>query len=193
MMGDSEAVLAFWLDEIGPSGWYVASGDVDAVIRERFGALVEAALEGGLEDWRGDARGTLALLILLDQFTRNLYRGDGRSFAGDARARDIARDAVARNIDLEIDEPGRQFFYLPFEHSEDLADQDWCVALFAARMTDPEGQLMHHAEQHRELIRRFGRFPYRNAVLGRDSTPDEAAYLAEDGYRPGTATDDSTS
>ncbi len=188
-MSDADTVLAFWLDEIGPSGWYVASDDVDAAIRTRFGALVEAALAGGLEDWRGDARGTLALLILLDQFTRNLYRGDGRSFAGDARARGIARDAVASNIDLEIDEPGRQFFYLPFEHSEELADQDWCVALFGARMTDPEGQLMHHAEQHRALIERFGRFPYRNEMLGRVSTAEEQAYLADDGYRPGTAPD----
>jgi uncharacterized protein (DUF924 family) len=189
-MGDADAVLAFWLDEIGPGGWYVASDTVDEAIRQRFGTLVEDALAGGLDDWRSNPRGTLALLILLDQFTRNLYRGDAKAFAGDARARDIARDAVARNIDLEIEPPGRQFFYMPFEHSEDLADQDWSVALFTARMTLGD-EMMWHIEQHRDLIRRFGRFPYRNAALDRVSTPEEEAFLAEGGYRPGTGEDES--
>lgn len=185
MTADVEDVLDFWLDEIGSKGWYVASDAVDDAIRARFGALVESALAGGFEEWRATPRGTLALLILLDQFTRNLFRDDAKAFAGDSRARDIARDAVARNIDLEVEAPGRQFFYLPFEHSEDLADQDWCVDLFKARMS-LDDQTMWHIEQHRDLIRRFGRFPHRNAALGRASTAEETAFLAEGGYRPGT-------
>jgi len=117
-MNDIQAVNDFWLNEVGQDGWYVASDDVDDAIRERFAPLVEQAKVGVLDDWRATPEGTLALLILLDQFTRNLNRGSAEAFAADEQAREIARIAVGKNQDLEISEPGRQFFYLPFEHSE---------------------------------------------------------------------------
>lgn len=184
-MSDIEAVTDFWLNDVGSSGWYVASDEVDETIRSRFGALVERAKQGELDAWRETAGGTLALLILLDQFSRNLFRGKAEAFAADAQAREIARVAISKNHDLEIAEPGRQFFYLPLEHSESLADQDWSVALFTTRMSSLPEQSMWHVEQHREIIRRFGRFPFRNEALGRASTADEAAFLSEGGYMPG--------
>ncbi len=185
-MRDSQAVLDFWLDDVGPQGWYVADDAVDFAIRDRFSALVGRALAGDLDNWTVSPNGTLALLILLDQFPRNLFRGDAKAFAGDPKARDIARLAVCRNTDLETAEPGRQFFYLPFEHSESLADQDWSVALFKTRMTTLTDETMWHIEQHRALIRRFSRFPFRNAALGRSPTPEEVAFLEEGGYIPGS-------
>ena len=184
-MSDAQAVLDFWLNEIGPQGWYVAADDVDAQIGVRFGALCNRAIAGELSDWTDAPASTLALLILLDQFPRNLHRGKAEAFAGDAVAREVARVAVGRNDDLEIAEPGRQFFYLPFEHSESLADQDWSVALFETRMTTISDETMWHVEQHREVIRKFARFPFRNKALGRTDTPEEAAFMAAGGYTPG--------
>lgn len=185
-MSDIQNVLDFWLEEVGPDGWYVASDEVDERIRDRFGALVERAKRGELDEWRETADGSLAILILLDQFSRNLHRGKAEAFAADAQARDIARTAIAQNQDMEIAQPGRQFFYLPFEHSENLADQDWSIALFTARMDTMSETMMWHVEQHRETIRRFGRFPFRNEALGRTSTEEEAAFLSEGSYAPGT-------
>ena len=185
-MSDIQNVLDFWLEEVGPDGWYVASDEVDQRIRDRFGALVERAKRGELDEWRETADGSLAILILLDQFSRNLHRGKAEAFAADAQARDIARTAIAQNQDMEIAQPGRQFFYLPFEHSENLADQDWSIALFTARMDTMSETMMWHVEQHRETIRRFGRFPFRNEALGRTSTEEEAAFLSEGSYAPGT-------
>ena len=184
-MSDVQNINDYWLYEVGRKGWYVASDAVDDAIRERFGPLVEKAKRGELDDWQKTAEGTLALLILLDQFSRNLHRGKAEAFAADAQARDIARTAIAKNQDLEIPEPERQFFYLPLEHSEDLADQDWSLALFRARMPSLPDNVMYHVDQHRELIRRFGRFPFRNEALGRTSTREETAFLAQGGYVPG--------
>jgi len=184
-MSDARSVIDFWLQEVGPTGWYVASFGVDEHIRERFGALVEQAKRGELDEWQQTADGSLALLILLDQFSRNLHRGKAEAFAADPKSRDIARAAIAKDQDLEIAEPGRQFFYLPFEHSEDLADQDLSVEMFTTRMETLSETLMYHVEQHREIIRRFGRFPFRNEALGRASTEEEVAFLAEGGYAPG--------
>ena len=184
-MSDVREVIDFWLQEIGPTGWYVASFGVDEHIRERFGALVDRAKAGELDEWSETPDGALALLILLDQFSRNLHRGKPEAFEADPKARDIARAAIAKNHDLEIAEPGRQFFYLPFEHSEDLADQDLSVQLFTDRMENLSETLMHHVRQHRELIKRFGRFPFRNEALGRLSTEEEITFLAEGGYAPG--------
>lgn len=180
-----KAVLDFWLEDIGPNGWYVSSDEVDDAIRSQFGDLTQQAIEGGLSEWTSTPNGTLALLILLDQFPRNLHRGKADAFAGDARARDVARSAIANNVDLETDEPGRQFFYLPLEHSESLADQDWSVVLFRARMTTLTEDSLWHIDQHREMIQRFGRFPFRNRALGRASTAEEEAFLAQGGYTPG--------
>ena len=184
-MSQIQKVLECWLNDVGPSGWYVSAEDVDNHIRVEFSTAVDQALEGALDDWCATPDGTLALLILLDQFPRNLHRGKAAAFAGDEQARNIARVAVCKNLDLEIAEPGRQFFYLPFEHSESLADQDWSVTLFKTRMTTIPDESMWHIEQHREMIRRFGRFPFRNEALDRTSTVEESAFLAEGGYRPG--------
>ena len=184
-MSDVKSVNEFWLHEVGRQGWYVASDAVDGAIRERFEPLVEQAKKGELDDWCETPEGTLAILILLDQFSRNLHRGKAEAFAADAQAREIARTAIAKNQDLEIPEPGRQFFYLPLEHSEVLADQDWSLALFRARMPSMPDDVMYHVEQHREIIRRFGRFPFRNEALGRTSTDEETAFLEEGGYTPG--------
>jgi len=178
-----DEVLEFWLNEIGPAGWYVAVPEVDGKIAQRFMATWHAAHDGGLSDWADTPEGALALLIVTDQFSRNMFRGDGKSFATDALARDVARGAIARSFDLETPEPQRVFFYMPFEHSEALADQDTSVALMTARLSGEEGaEFAHHARVHREIIRRFGRFPYRNAALGRDTTAAEEAFLKAGGY-----------
>ncbi len=182
-VAEKDEVLEFWLKEIGPDGWYIAAPEVDGRIAQRFTATWRAASDGALSAWAATPAGALALLIVTDQFSRNMFRGDGKAFATDALARDVARRAVARGLDLARPEPERVFFYMPFEHSEELADQDWSVALMAARMSGAEGEeFAHHARVHREVIRRFGRFPYRNAALGRASTAAEEAFLAAGGY-----------
>lgn len=178
-----DEVLEFWLNEVGPAGWYVAVPEVDGKIAQRFIATWHAAHDGELSDWADTPEGALALLIVTDQFSRNMFRGDGKSFATDALARDVARGAIARGFDLKTPEPQRVFFYMPFEHSEALADQDSSVALMSARLSGDEGaEFAHHARVHREIIRRFGRFPYRNAALGRDTTAAEEAFLKAGGY-----------
>ena len=177
-----DEVLDFWLGEVGPDGWYAVVPEVDETIRRRFMDLWQLAGQGALAGWCATARGALAFLIVTDQMPRNMFRGDGRAFATDAAARDAARAAVARNHDLALPEPERVFFYMPFEHSEDAADQDWSVALMAARLPEGGADFAPHAAAHREIIRRFGRFPYRNAALGRVSTAAEEAFLAAGGY-----------
>jgi uncharacterized protein (DUF924 family) len=172
-------VLLFW-EEAGPEMWYTQDDAFDRTIRDRFGALWEAAFFGGCDRWAMGPRGTLGLIIMLDQFPRNMFRGSPRAFASDARALRMASLAISRGWDLKIDPPLRQFFYLPFMHSERLTDQDRSVRLFKARME--EGTNLLHARAHREIIRRFGRFPYRNEALGRDTTPEERAFLDEGGY-----------
>ncbi len=174
-------VLDFWLGEIGPKGWYAGTPEIDDACAVRFGEMVTAAREGGLEHWIDGPAPTLAYLILTDQFPRNVHRGTALAFASDPRARAAARVALEAGWDLEAPEPERQFFYLPFEHSEAMADQDLAVRLMEERMaSDPEMAL--HAKAHREMIRRFGRFPARNAALGRETTESEAEFLAAGGY-----------
>ncbi|MFZ5709070.1 MAG: DUF924 family protein [Pseudomonadota bacterium] len=179
-MDEIGAILSFWIDTVGEDGWYTPVAAVDEDCRARFLALWEKARAGGLTDWGATPGGALAYLILTDQFPRNMFRGDPRSFATDAAARAMATGAIAAGHDLRIPEPQRQFFYLPFEHSEDPADQDRSVALMRDRLTDRENRL--HAEAHREIIRIFGRFPFRNAALGRNTTPAERAFIDEGGY-----------
>ncbi|MCB2114920.1 MAG: DUF924 domain-containing protein [Rhodobacteraceae bacterium] len=181
-MSEPESVLAFWLDELGPPGWYAAVDEVDTEIRSRFLPAWEAAREGQREFWCNGPRGTLAYLILTDQFPRNMFRGDARSFATDAQARAAAAAAIVRGWDLKIAEPARQFFYLPYMHSEDLADQDRALTLFQTSMPATGAANLPHARAHREIIRRFGRFPYRNAALGRKSSGEEQAFLDAGGY-----------
>ncbi len=177
-----EDVLEFWLDKIGPSGWYNEDAALDARIYERFQPALEGAMEGRYSLWLTYPSGTLAYIILTDQFSRNMYRGTAQAFASDKFALAAAKSAVQKGWDLKIDEPARQFFYLPMMHSECLSDQEKSVRLILERMPKSGAQNLLHARAHREVIRQFGRFPYRNAALSRDTTQAETAYIAAGGY-----------
>jgi uncharacterized protein (DUF924 family) len=172
-------VLTFW-EEAGPDAWYRKDDSFDLTLRDRFGTLWDSAATGACNHWARGPRGALALIVLLDQFPRNMFRDSPRAFYTDALALRFASLALARGWDLKIDGPLRQFFYMPFMHSEHLTDQDRSVRLMKARMEGTNNLL--HARAHREIIRRYGRFPYRNAALGRASTPEEKAFLSGGGY-----------
>lgn len=178
---EAAPVLDFWLHEVGPERWYTQDEALDATIRERFEPLWRKARGNKLGGWAETPRGALALMILLDQFPRNMFRGQGLAFSTDKRALRLAKQAVADGHDRAVPNPERQFFYLPYMHSEDLTDQHACVALIAER--GPRGNLFH-AHAHRAVIERFGRFPYRNAALGREDTPEEKAYVDAGLYAP---------
>lgn len=180
-MDDPQAVVDYWLAEVGPAGWYAGGAALDAAIRDRWGALWERAHAGGLEPWVSGPVPVLAYLIVTDQFPRNIHRGSALAFATDARARAAARRAVEAGWDLQVPEPERQFVYLPLEHSEDPGDQALSVRLFAERLQGSPDNILH-ARAHEAVIARFGRFPFRNAALGRESTGEEAAWLAAGGY-----------
>ncbi len=171
-------VVAFWM-EAGPDKWFKKDAAFDADIRARFLQTFEEAAAGQLGGWESDAQGALALVLLLDQFPRNIFRDDARAFATDAPARGVAERAIARGFDRQVVEKLRGFFYLPFEHSENLADQERCVALTRALGNT---NLLKWAELHADIIRRFGRFPHRNRVLGRMTTPAEQAFLDSGGF-----------
>lgn len=190
-------VLVFWLGAYPLDGaamqrvkpqWFTKSDAFDDLVRARFGPTIEAALAGELDVWAETAEGRLALLIVLDQFTRNAFRGQPQSFAGDARALALAQQGLALGHDQQVPPMARIFFYLPLEHAEDLALQRQSVALFqrlageAAPGLKPifDGTL-DYAHKHEAVIRRFGRFPHRNAILGRASTAEEKDYLAQPG------------
>ncbi len=158
--------------------WFEKDAVFDAAIRRRFGVHVAQAQGGAFDDAAESARDYLALVVMLDQFPRNLYRGSAQAFAADGRARKIARAAIAKGFDTAFSTHLRFFFYLPFEHSEALADQDECVSL--VQQMDDDSYLSY-ALAHRDVIKRFGRFPHRNAALGRANTPEEESYLAEPG------------
>ena len=171
-------VLGFWFSPETRDHWFEASDAFDAEVRRVLGPWHEAAAAGRLEGWRESAEGCLALCVLLDQAPRNVFRGTPRAFATDVAARAVARHAIERGFDLAFEDTDRRMFlYLPLEHSEELADQELCVALCRERIGDPE--YLRYAERHREIIERFGRFPHRNAILGRPSTPEEIAFLTE--------------
>ena len=176
-LAKAEDVVAFWR-EAGPSRWYRKDDAFDRAFRERFLATHEAAASGALDTWQATAQGALALCILLDQFPRNAFRGSARMFATDTQAREVARHALDRRFDREVEDALRQFFVLPFMHSEALADQHLCVRLARELSTDT----LRYAELHRDIIERFGRFPHRNAVLARDTTPQEQRFLDEGGF-----------
>ena len=173
-----EDVLSFWFGELDREAWFRKREAMDALIRERFGKVHEqlAALPGDAA--LTSPRRALAAVIVLDQFSRNLFRGTPQAFASDAKAREIARSAIARGFDQGFDVHGRSFLSMPFEHSEDLADQELAVSLLSA-LGDEE--YTRYAIAHRDIIARFGRFPHRNAVLGRASTPEEAEFLRQPG------------
>jgi uncharacterized protein (DUF924 family) len=158
--------------------WFEKDAAFDLACAD-FAAARDLAKAGALDAWAETPQGGLALLILLDQFSRNLHRGSAEAFASDAKARAIARAMLARGFDQALTPVERMFVYLPFEHSEDLADQDLSVRLFAALDAAAGGEVHDYAVRHRDVVRRFGRFPHRNAALGRANTAAEAAYLAE--------------
>jgi uncharacterized protein (DUF924 family) len=177
--GTAVEVVSFWR-AAGPDKWFEAEEDFDRAIRSRFLAIHEAAARGELAAFAESAEGTLALLILLDQFPRNMFRGSARAFATDHLARAVADRALARDFDQETDATMRPFFYLPFMHSELLADQDRCLRLYEAS-GDPEQ--LKFAVTHRDIIVKFGRFPHRNRLLGRETTPPEQEFLDGGGLR----------
>jgi uncharacterized protein (DUF924 family) len=171
-------VLAFWL-AAGADKWFKKNAAFDAEIASRFQALCRAAAAGSLADWEAAPESALALVLVLDQFPRNIFRGQADAFATDALARGAAERAIARGFDQKVPASERLFFYLPFEHSENLADQERAVSLVGT-LGDPE--LIRWSELHAEIIRRFGRFPHRNAVLGRASTREEQEFLDGGGF-----------
>lgn len=172
-------IVQFWRDA-GPRRWFAKDDAFDAAVRADYEAVHRAAARGEYADWAETPDGALALVLLLDQFPRNLYRGQAEAFASDPLARRVAAAAVAAGHDRRVDPELRVFFYLPFEHAEDAADQARSVELIGALgLTD----YTRFAAMHRDLIQRFGRFPHRNAVLGRESTPEELAYLAGGGFK----------
>lgn len=181
-MMSPEDVLAFWLDEVGEKGWYQGGDALDADIRAKFERTWEQACEGALSLWLTYPTGTLAYIILTDQFPRNMFRGDKKAFSSDTLAKAAAKQAIAKGWDMRIDEPARQFFYMPLMHSECLVDQERSVRLIQSRMPQHGKSNLLHAKAHREVIRKFGRFPYRNEALQRETQKSEAAYLDEGGY-----------
>jgi uncharacterized protein (DUF924 family) len=177
LAGDAEAVVAFWR-EAGPRLWFAKDTGFDDHFRGRFLVLHEAASRGECADWVATPKGALALLLLLDQFPRNAFRGTPRMYATDVMARAIAAKAIDAGYDRSVDQALRLFLYLPFAHSEDPADQDRSVKL-AERLGEPDHS---YARRHRSIIQRFGRFPHRNPILGRDMTREEQHFLDEGGY-----------
>ena len=171
-------ILEFWKDA-GWDKWFLKDADFDASISHRFGGLIEAFDRGELASWESTPNGALALILVLDQFSRNIFRNDARAFAHDADALRLAEASLARSDDFEVDPELRMFFYLPFEHAETLEAQERAVALFEVWGTP---QTLKYAELHRDVIARFGRFPHRNAVLGRETTAEEQAFLDEGGF-----------
>jgi uncharacterized protein (DUF924 family) len=187
----STVVSDFWF---GPQGsaergrprkcWFVKDAAFDEAIRSRFLPLWESAARGELQAWRDLGPSALALVIVLDQFSRNLFRGDARAFSQDARALEVAKHLVAQGVDRSMPSVERWFVYLPFEHSESLADQERSLELFGDLAGDPDSaSTIDFACRHHDIIRRFGRFPHRNDILGRPSTPEELAFLREPGSR----------
>ncbi len=173
-----ERILAFWR-EAGPARWYTRDAAFDALIRSRFLALWQKAAAGELSSWEASDDGALALVIVLDQFPRNMFRDDRRTYSTDALAREIAGRAIARGADKRVEGTLLEFLYMPFMHSELLADQLRCVELFG-KAGSPEN--LRYAADHADIIRRFGRFPHRNRILGRMTTSEEQAFLDQGGF-----------
>lgn len=171
-------VLAFWFEELGRKAWFAKSADTDAAIRDRFLILYEVLTTWPVEDALASPERALATVLVLDQFPRNLFRDSPEAFASDAMAREVASAAIARGLDSAMTTDQRLFLYLPFEHSEDAGDQERAVALISALGDD---EYTRFALAHKKVIDRFGRFPHRNEVLGRPSTPEEEAFLKEPG------------
>lgn len=176
---DAQDVIAFWRDA-GPKKWFAKDAAFDVDFRDRFAHLYSKASRAELAFWRTTAEGALAEILLLDQFPRNVFRGTPWMFATDALAREAARAMIQSGLDKDLPDEIRSFAYMPFDHSEDLADQERAVELLSPFSENHA----YHAKAHRDVIARFGRFPHRNAILGRIPTEAEARFLAEGGYTP---------
>jgi len=191
---EAEQLLRFWFGELSDGfsddehrrRWFSAETEFDQTCRVKFASLAARATDGELEDWLAEPRPRLGYILLCDQIPRNIYRGQALAFASDGQALNAARTGVDECMDQQLDFDERSFFYLPFEHSENLTDQHTCVGLFNALRDDtPEGfrhltgAYLHHAHQHRDIVKRFGRFPHRNALLGREPTPEELNFLQD--------------
>lgn len=181
-MANPEDILTYWLDELGPAGWYRGDEALDQEIRDHFQSTWADTVAGKNNAWLANPNGVLAYLILMDQFPRNMFRGQALSFSTDGKAIAAAKSAISKCWDMQINEPQRQFFYLPLMHSENLCDQDRCVRLMLTRMPETGGSNLLHAKAHRQVIRQFGRFPYRNDALMRTTTETETAYIDDGGY-----------
>lgn len=175
---DPQTIVDFWR-EAGPKRWFGKDAEFDETIRRRFGDIYEQAVRGELEAWRSEPTGALALVLLLDQFPRNMFRKTPKAFATDAQALDIAREALARGDHRTVGEDVNQFLAMPMMHSERLADQDACVA-WMGEIGDADN--VAFAKEHRDIIARFQRFPHRNAILGRRSSEAERQFLADGGF-----------
>ena len=171
----TDAVLAYWFGELGPRDWFSGRPELDEEIRARFGPVCERALGGKPEDHLGDPRAALAGIILLDQFPRQLFRGQPRAFSGDPVALAVTHGAIDRSYDAGMTPEQRQFLYMPLMHSEVVSDQELCVKLFRDLGNE---EALKFAIEHRDIVARFGRFPHRNRALGRDGTPEEREFLA---------------
>lgn len=185
----SQEILEFWFGEPGEADygkprkvWFIKNPNFDQEVRSRFLPIYQQAGAGELDDWKNSPQSCLALIILLDQFPRNLFRGQPQAFATDSQAVAYAKHAVANGFDQELLPIQRQFIYLPFEHSENLADQHQCIKLFSTLKAYPECLSgVDYAHRHFKVIERFGRFPHRNEILGRETTPEEAEFLKQPG------------
>ena len=176
-MASHTDILDFWFSDRIRKQWFSSTPALDQEIKERFEPFWEKAAAGELDAWRESAEGCLALVIIFDQLPLNMYRGDAKSFSTEAASRDVAHHAIHQGFDKELNKEQQAFLYMPFMHSELLEDQDLAVELFSA--AGLEGNL-HYAKHHRSIVQRFGRFPHRNAILGRESTPEELEYLSSD-------------
>ena len=181
MVGPDD-VLRFWLDECEPKQWYVQDDALDQEIRDKLMETWEGACAGRHSLWLTYPNGALAYIILMDQFPRNMFRGSGKAFASDRAALAAAKSAIDKGWDMRVDEPARQFFYMPLMHSENLCDQERCVRLMCDRMPEQGPDNLLHARAHRDVIRQFGRFPYRNDALQRATSVHEHVYLGGGGY-----------
>ena len=178
MNGEIDRVLTFWFETLEPKDWFMKSDKVDADIKAGFRGVYDDAIKGGCDSWQASPDGILALIILLDQFPRNMFRDTAGMYQSDEQAMSVARHAIETGLDRQVADDRRIFVYLPFEHSESLDDQNLCYDLVA---TLSDESYLPYAEAHRRIIKRFGRFPHRNALLGRESTPEEIEFLKEEG------------
>lgn len=177
MIATAAEIVTFWKNA-GPEKWFAKDEAFDEEFHDRFRDAHFAAAARELDDWLNNAESALALMLLLDQFPRNCFRGTGHMYATDSLARHFAHRSIAQGLDTAVDEALCVFFYMPFMHSEDLDDQEFCCRLIEII----GGPSLHHAIEHRDIIKRFGRFPHRNRILGRDTTPEEQVFLDDGGF-----------